>query len=63
LTSLRINSELGNKLNHSETSYELGLLYFELNQPQNFIKHLNSALKYFKKIKAVSEVKKIESLL
>ena len=63
LTSLRINSELGNKLNHSESSYELGLLYFELNQSQKSIKHLNSALKYYKKIKAVSEVKKIESLL
>ncbi|MCF6269834.1 MAG: tetratricopeptide repeat protein [Melioribacteraceae bacterium] len=63
LTSLRINSELGNKLNHSETSYELGLLYIELNQSQKAIKHLNSALKYFKKIKAVSEVEKIESLL
>jgi len=63
LTSLRINSELGNKLNHSETSYELGLLYFELNQSQKSIKHLTSALKYFKKIKAVSEVEKIESLV
>lgn len=63
LTSLRINSELGNKLNHSETSYELGLLYFELNQSQKAIKHLNSALKYFKKIKAVSEIEKIESLV
>ena len=63
LTSLRINSELGNKLNHSETSYELGLLYFELNQSQKAIKHLKSALKYYKKIKAVSEVEKIESLV
>jgi len=63
LTSLRINSELGNKLNYSETSYELGLLYFELNQPKKSIKHLNIALKYFKKIRAISEVKKIESLV
>jgi len=41
----------------------LGLLYFELNQSQKAIKHLKSALKYYKKIKAVSEVEKIESLV
>jgi len=63
LTSLRINGELGNKLNHAETSYELGLLYLDLNQSQKAIKHLNNSLKYFKKIEAVSEVNKIESLL
>jgi tetratricopeptide (TPR) repeat protein len=63
LTSLRINGELGNKLNHSETSYELGLLCFDIDQPQKASKYLNTALKYFKKIKAVSEIKKIESLL
>lgn len=63
LTSLRINGELGNKLNHSETSYELGLLYNEIDQPQKASKYLNTALKYFKKIKAVSEIKKIKSLL
>ena len=63
LTSLRINSELGNKLNHSETSYELGLLYLELNQAQKAKKYFNTALKYYKKIKAVLEIKKIENLL
>ena len=63
LTSLRINGELGNKLNHAETSYELGLLQFELNQPQKALTYLKTALKYFTKIKATSEINKIESLL
>lgn len=63
LTSLRINSELDNKLNYAETSYELGLLYLDSNKTYNAIKYLNTALKYFKKIKAIYEIKKIESLL
>jgi tetratricopeptide (TPR) repeat protein len=62
-TSLRINSELGNKLNHSETSYELGVLYSEINQSKKASKYLNIALKYFLKIKAVSEIEKINNLL
>ena len=63
LTSLRINGELGNKLNHSETSFELGLLYKDLNQTKEASEYFNTALKYFKKIKSTSEIKKIEAFL
>ena len=62
-TSLRINSELGNKLNHSETSFELGVLYSEINQSKKASRYLNIALKYFSKIKAISEIEKIKNLL
>jgi tetratricopeptide (TPR) repeat protein len=60
LTSLRINKELANELNFAETSYELGLLYKENNMVKESKLHFNTALKYFKKIKAHHEVKSIE---
>ncbi|MEN8192530.1 MAG: tetratricopeptide repeat protein [Bacteroidota bacterium] len=62
-TSLRINSELGNKINHAETSVELGKLYIEMNQKTKAGKALNTALKYYARIHATEEVKKIEAML
>lgn len=62
-TSLRINSELGNRLNHAETSVELGKLYVELKQIAKARKILNNALKYYNRINAVIEINKINSIL
>lgn len=62
-TSLRINSELGNKLNYAETSVELGKLYAELNQKSNSKKAFERALKYYNRINAVIEIKKIKSFI
>lgn len=62
-TSLRINSELGNKLNHAETSVELGILYLEMNQKTKAKISFENALKYYSRIKAGGEVKKIKSFL
>ena len=63
LTSLRINGELGNRLNHAETSYELGILYRDMSKSQKSKERFKEALKYYKKIGAVSKIAKIESLL
>ena len=62
-TSLRINSELGNKLNHAETSVELGKLYIELKQKAKARKTFDNALKYYNRISAAIEIKKINSIL
>lgn len=62
-TSLRINSELGNKLNYAETSFELGKLYEELDQKNSAKKAFESALKYYNRINAVIEIKKIKSFI
>ncbi len=62
-TSLRINSELGNRLNHAETSVELGKLYLEQKQIAKARKTFNNALKYYNRINAIIEIKKINSIL
>ncbi len=63
LTSLRINSELGNKLNYAETSVELGKLYKKLKQKSKAKKAFDNALKYYKRINAEIEIKKIKSII
>ena len=63
LTSLRINSELGNKLNYAETSVELGKLYKELKKKVKAKKAFDNALKYYNRINAVIEIKKIKTII
>ena len=62
-TSLRINREYRNRLNTAETSLELGILYKEWKKPDMAEKAFGAALKYFKKINAVHEIKNIEKYL
>lgn len=62
-TSLRINSELGNRLNHAETSVELGKLYTELKESSKARKAFENALKYYSRINATEEIKKLKSIL
>jgi tetratricopeptide (TPR) repeat protein len=63
LTSLRINTSLNNEQNIAETSYELAVLYEEINNSQSKKSYLTSALNYFKQINAFKKVKKIENML
>lgn len=59
LTSLRINNELGNKLNYAETSVELGYLYKSIKKTELAIKYFTIALEYFKKIEAQKEINEL----
>jgi tetratricopeptide (TPR) repeat protein len=61
LTSLRINKELGNKLNQAETSFELALLYKETNRIDESKSCFNNAIRYFRKINAPGEVEFIQA--
>jgi tetratricopeptide (TPR) repeat protein len=61
LTSLRINKELGNKLNQAETSFELALLYKETNRIDESKSCFNHAMRYFRKINAPAEVEYIRT--
>ena len=63
LTSLRLNSDLGNQLNHAETSFELGTLYKLMNDNEKKKKYFSDALEYYKRINAAEEIKDIERLL
>ena len=60
-TSIRINRELGNKLNEAETSYELGMLNKDRGNIQNSKSNFNSALKYFRSLKAEPKIKEIKT--
>ncbi|GAB4139798.1 MAG: hypothetical protein Fur0015_10440 [Ignavibacteriales bacterium] len=59
LTSLRINTELGNQLNFAETSQELGYLYKLMGKHDLAINHFTNAMKYFTKIEAKKEIKEL----
>ncbi|MCH9029232.1 MAG: hypothetical protein IH819_06365 [Bacteroidetes bacterium] len=63
LTSLRLNSETGNKLNYAETSYELGILFKLSNDNKKSKKYFTNALEYYKMIEAEEEIKEIEKLI
>jgi tetratricopeptide (TPR) repeat protein len=63
LTSLRINRELANRYNYAETSFELGLLYKEAGRQKEGDNHLSSARTYYRRIKAESEIKKIDLIM
>jgi tetratricopeptide (TPR) repeat protein len=63
LSSLRINQDLNNKLNFAETSFELGLLYKDMEKDKESKVHLRNAKDYYKNIGAEKEVEKINSCL
>jgi adenylate cyclase len=63
LNSLRINQSFNNEMNIAETSFELGLLYEEMNDSRSKNSCLESSHKYFKNIGAIAKSKKIEELL
>ncbi|MFH1528836.1 MAG: tetratricopeptide repeat protein [Bacteroidota bacterium] len=63
LSSLRMNIEFDNSLNYAETSYEFGILFNEKGDKKQKEKYLKESLVHFKKIGAVLEIKKVESLL
>jgi tetratricopeptide (TPR) repeat protein len=59
-TSMRINKELGNKLNEAETSYELGILYKDLGNISDSKTKFVDALKYYRHLKAQPRVNEIK---
>lgn len=63
LTSLRINEELGNILNHAETSLEIGILYKKMNRHEEALKYLNSSLDYYKSIKHSEQAAYIKNII
>jgi tetratricopeptide (TPR) repeat protein len=63
LDSLRINASLKNEMNVAETSFELAVLYKEMNNSKSKQSYLKSSLDYFKQISASEKVKRIEELI
>ncbi len=63
LTSIRINKDLKNELNQSESEFELAILYNEKGMKAESKKLLQNALKYYKKIKSGKEIKEIQDYL
>lgn len=61
--SLRLNEELGNKLNSAESAYEIALLYDDLKNDEQKTFWLNRSLKYYKNINATAKVDLIEKML
>lgn len=61
LTSLRLNRILNSELNFTETSFELGVLYKEMNQPEKAKQHFANALKYYEKVKSPNNISKIKN--
>lgn len=61
--SLRLNEELGNKLNTAESSYEMAMVYNELGNDQQKKYCLQESLKYYSDIDAKEKVKIIEEML
>jgi tetratricopeptide (TPR) repeat protein len=62
-TSLRLNNEIGNKYNYSETAFEIGLLYKEWQKNDLAVKYLKESLEYYNSISAERQIHKIELLL
>jgi tetratricopeptide (TPR) repeat protein len=63
LTSLRLNTELKNILNHAETLSELGELFIEINNKEEAKKCLKDALKDYKRIGANLHINEITGRL
>ena len=63
LNSLRINKSLKNETNVAETSFELGVLYDEIDNSKSKKSYLESALNYYKQINASQKVKEVETKL
>jgi tetratricopeptide (TPR) repeat protein len=60
LTSLRINQELSNGLNKAETLFELGRLYFDMEQENDALEVFKSSLEYFRNINSSVMVRKLK---
>jgi len=63
LNSLRINTSLKNEMNIAETSFELAVLYEEMDKSKYKNSYLETALKYYKQIQVSQKVKEIEIML
>ena len=63
LSSLRLNKKMENSLNVAECSYELSVLYEEMERYEEVKSHLEDSLTYYRKIKADEHVRKIEEKL
>jgi tetratricopeptide (TPR) repeat protein len=63
MTSLRMNKDLENSYNYSETSVELGILYKEQKEVDKAKPYLLDAIQFNKKIGAESEVNRIKQLI
>jgi tetratricopeptide (TPR) repeat protein len=61
--SIRLNEELGNKLNAAESAFEIGLLYNDLGNNKQKNHWLEKSLNYYLEIDASEKVKIIEELL
>jgi tetratricopeptide (TPR) repeat protein len=62
-TSLRLNKELGNRLNFAEAALELGKLYRLTINEKAKTEWLNNALSYYSEINASDKIKEIAELL
>ena len=63
LDSLRINSSLKNEKNIAETSFELAMLYKEMDNANSKQSYLKRSLDYFNQISAAEKVKRIQELI
>ena len=63
LDSLRINTSLKNEMNIAETSFELAMLYKEMDNSKSKQSYLKRSLDYFNQISAVDKVKRIQELI
>ncbi|GMR25761.1 MAG: hypothetical protein BMS9Abin39_1088 [Ignavibacteria bacterium] len=61
--SIRLNEELGNKLNAAESAFEIGLLYNDLGNSEQKIHWLEKSLNYYLEINAPEKVKMIGGIL
>lgn len=62
-TSIRINKELGNRLNEAETSYELGMLYKDLGNIQDSKSNFTDALKYYRQLNALPRMNEVKDMM
>ena len=63
LDSLRINTSLKNEMNIAETSFELAMLYKEMDNSKSKQSYLKRSLDYFNQISAADKVKRIQELI
>ena len=56
----QVKQEMENSLNVAECSYELSVLYEEMERYEEVKSHLEDSLTYYRKIKADDHVRKIE---
>ena len=62
-STILLHSLLENFMNEAETSFEIGLLYFEMNRKKEADKYLRDSMKYYEKINEKKMVETINKLL